>query len=180
MCSIAAIGIVGSVFGAIQQFQGQRQQAKAAEASARFNAQVQRNNAIVAEQQAGAARDVGKVKAAQEQLRARQLIGEQRAGIAGAGVTVGTGSAAQLVEDTAGIGQISATNQRAIAAREALGFTTQAQQFRAQAGLTLAEGSNRASAINAQASASLLTGVGSVATKWRSFRREGEKPFGVF
>ena len=171
MCSIAALGIAFSAFGAIQQFQSQRQQAKAEKQSSEFNAAVQRNNALVAERQAGAARDVGKVKAAQEQLEARRLIGLQRAGTAGRGGALSSESAQGLFQDTAGIGQINATNQRAIAARESLGFSTQASNLRAQAGLTLVEGSNRASALNSAATSSLITGAGSVATKWNSFRK---------
>ncbi len=179
MCSFAAVGLVFTAFGAIQQFQQQRQQAKAETQSSEFNAAVLRNNAIVAGQQAGAARDVGKVKAAQEQLEARRLIGLQRAGTAGRGGALSAESAQATFQDTAGIGQINATNQRAIAARESLGFTTQASNLRAQAGLTLVEGSNRASALNSAATSSLITGAGSVATKWNSFRTAGVKPFGI-
>ncbi len=171
MCGIAAIGLATTALGAVMSFQSQRRQAKAAKQSAEFNAAVSRNNAIVADQQAGAAHDVGKVKAAQEGLSARRLIGLQRASAGGSGGALSGESFQQTFADTAGLGNINANNQRAIAARESLGFTTQAQNFRAQAGLITAEGSNRASALNAQATASLITGAGSVATKWNSFRK---------
>ncbi len=171
MCGIAAAGLAITALGAVMSFQQQRQQAKAEKQSAEFNAAIQRNNAIVADQQASSARQVGKVKAAQEGLEARRLVGLQRASAAGAGGLVSGESNQQIFEDTAAIGNINANNQRAIAAREALGFTRQGQNFRAQAGLTIAEGSNRAASFNAAATQSLITGAGSVATKWNSFRK---------
>ena len=173
MCSIAAIGIGTSVLGTIMNFQSQRQQAKGIKQSSQFNAAVLRNNAIAADQQAGLAHQRGKVAAAQEGLAARRLIGLQRATAGGSGGDVGGESFQQTFADTAGIGAINAANARSNAARESLGFTTQAQNFRAQAGLTLVEGSNRAAALNSAASASLLTGAGSVAGKWLSFKKEG-------
>lgn len=171
MCSIAAVGIGMSMFGAIQQASAQRQQAKSAQQSAEYNAAVSRNNAIVADQQATAAHQVGKVKAAQEGLNARRLIGLQRATQGGAGGVVGKGSNQQIIADTAGLGNINATNQRAIAARESLGFTRQAEGFRSQAVLSSVEGGNRASALNSAATNTLITGAGSVASKWNSYRK---------
>ncbi len=171
MCGIAAIGIGITALGAIMSFQSQRAQAKGLEQSSEFNAAIDRNNATVADQQAKQAHQVGKVKAAQEGLKARRLIGLQTATAGGSGGAVSGESNQQIFSDTAGIGSINARNARSNAAREALGFTNQAAQFRAQAGLTLAEGSNRASAINSQATASLLTGASSVATKWNSYRK---------
>ena len=170
MCSIAAIGLATTALGAVMSFQSGRAQARGVEQSSQFNAAVQRNNAIAADQQAGLAHQRGKVAAAQEGLAARRLIGLQRATAGGSGGDVGGESFQQTFADTAGIGAINAANARSNAARESLGFTTQAQNFRAQAGLTLTEGSNRAAALNSAASASLLSGAGSVATKWNSFR----------
>ncbi len=172
MCSIAAAGLAITALGALSQAQGQRQQAKAAEQSAQFNAQVARNNATLARQQAGQAHAVGKVEAAKEALRARQEIGQARASSAGRGVLVSGESETQGIEDIRNRAGVDVATIRTNAARESLGFITQGANFDAQGGLILAEGSNRASALNAQATSSLLVGAGSVATKWNAYRTE--------
>ncbi len=173
MCSIAAAGLALSALGTLAAVQGQRQQAKAAEQSAQFNAQVARNNAITARQQAGTTQQVGKVEAAKVALRARQEAGLRRTTGAGRGALVSGESEAQAAEDIRNVAGVDVATIRSNAARESLGFITQGANFDAQGGLILAEGSNRASALNAQASASLLTGAGSVATKWNAYRDTG-------
>ncbi len=173
MCSIATAGLGLSALGAFSSFQGQQQQARATEQSAQFNAQVARNNATLARQQAGQAHAVGKVESAKEALRARQLIGLSRTAGAGRGVAVSGESEVQGVEDIRNRAGVDVATIRTNAANESLGFITQGANFDAQAGLILAEGSNRASAMNAQATASLLVGAGSVATKWNAYRDTG-------
>jgi hypothetical protein len=173
MCSIMAAGLAISMLGTLSQAAGQRQQAEAAEKSAQFNAQVARNNATVARQQAVQAHDTGKVKSAQEALKARQLAGLSRTAGAGRGALVSGESEAQAIEEIRNRAGVDVATIRSNTARESLGFITQGANFDAQGGLILAEGSNRASALNAQASASLLTGAGSVATKWNAYRDTG-------
>lgn len=180
MCSIAGAGLVLSAFGTLSAFAGQRQQAQATQASATFNAQVAANNATIARQQAGQAHDIGKVNLAKQQLEARKLIGLQRAALAGGGVLVGQGSAADITAGTRAQAGVDAATIRSNTAREALGFLAQGANFDAQGGLILAEGSNRASAINSESFSTLLTGAGSVATKWNAYRDTGVKPFGAF
>ncbi len=173
MCSIAAAGLGLSMFGTLASFAGQQQQAQATQASAQFNAQVARNNATLARQQAVQAHGVGKVEAAKEALRARQLIGLARTAGAGRGVSVSGESETQGIEDIRNRAGVDVATIRTNAARESLGFITQGANFDAQGGLILAEGSNRASALNAQATSSLLVGAGSVATKWNAYRDTG-------
>lgn len=164
--------VAGAVFGAV----GQVQQGRAAEDRAAHNAAVARNNAIIARQQAVDAEAIGGVKSAQEQLKARQLAGLQRASLAGQGVALDDdpeSSANQLIFDVFGQGRINAANQRTIAEREALGFRRQAANFEAQAGATIAEGSNTASALNLAATGTLLSGASSVASKWLDYKDQG-------
>ncbi len=173
MCSIAAAGLALSALGTLASFQGQQQQARAAEQSAQFNAQVARNNAEIARQQAGTAQQVGKVEAAKVALRARQEAGLRRTAGAGRGALVSGESETQAAEDIRNVAGVDVATIRSNAARESLGFITQGANFDAQGGLILAEGSNRASALNAQATSSLLVGAGSVATKWTAYRDTG-------
>ena len=178
MCSVTAAMIGMSVAGTLMQQQGQQQEAEGERKSSIFNAQVAANNATIARQQATQAHDIGKVQTARQQLKARQLIGLQRASSAGQGVLVDAGSAGDIAGDTRAQSRIDAANIRANTARQALGFLVQGANFDAGGGLILAEGSNRASAINAQASATLLKGAGSVASKWQDYKiATGKSPF---
>ena len=156
------VGLAISAMGAMQQAQGAQQ-------SAEFNAQVAANNSITSRQRAIQEHDVGKVTAAKEALKARQLIGLQRATLAGNAVRVDAGSAADITADTQIQAQLDTATIRENSARSALGFLVQGANFDAQGGLILAEGSNRASAINSKAVGSLLTGAGSVASKWSNY-----------
>ena len=163
MCSIAAAGLALTAIGTISSFMGQRQEAASVQQQGQFTQDQLDFKARDAEQR-------GEIAAAKEQLRARQIRGLQKASLAGLGRDVNLGSAAQLGLDISSQGRINAANQRAAAAREAFGF-------RQQGAIAFAEGSNRASAINAEASASLLSGAGSVASKWYGYRTDGKDPF---
>lgn len=57
---------------------------------------------------------------------ARQLVGKQRTGFAASGVKVDSGSAAQVVEDTATLGALDAAMIQSNAIREAFGIKTRA------------------------------------------------------
>jgi hypothetical protein len=72
----------------------------------------------------------------QNKLRrgARRLIGAQRAGFAGQGVAVDSGSAAAVVEDTYTLSEADARTVANNAIREAWGFQVQATGSRFQAG----------------------------------------------
>jgi len=170
MCEPTTIMMGIAVAGSLMSAAGQAQQGAAAQSSANFNAQVAQNNAIIARQQAGTARDIGKVEAAQVGLKARQLAGLQRASLAGNGVLVGSGSAADIVGDTTLQSRVDTQTIRENAARKTMGFLQQGSNFDAQSGLLIATGSNAASAANMQATGTLLSGAGTVAGKWQDYK----------
>ena len=176
MCDATTLGMASLAFtaiGTIQSFMGQRAQAQAAEGAGQFNAAVARNNAIIAERQAKESTRLGKARAAEEQLKGRQLVGLQRATLAGQGVVVDSGSGLRLAGDTLRQAQINAANERANAARQALGFRQQASNFTSQGTLALSTSQNQASAFRSGATSSLLSGAGSVASKWFNFKQAG-------
>ena len=170
--TLMAISLGATVLGSISERSGLRNQAEATQQSAAFNAQVARNNAIIAERQAEDAIKIGGIEAAQEQLKGRQLVGVQRATLAANGVRLvneedDTGAIIQA--DTLGLARLNADIARDNAQRRALGFRTQAVNFQNQATLITVEGSNTASALNMQSNNAVLAGIGSVASKWYSF-----------
>ena len=168
--ALPIISLVATIAGPILGAMGQQQQGQAAAQMGQHNAAVARNNAILAQMQAVTAERIGGIKAAKEQLKARQLAGLQRAGAGARGVALGSGSIEDIISDTFGQGKLNAQTQRDIARRQALGFTTQAAGFEDQAGVALATGSNTASAFNLKATTTLLSGASSVASKWQDYK----------
>lgn len=135
--------------------------------AALYGANAQRNAGLAAKDQANWNADV-QAKQAQDALDrgydterryrigANQNIGAQRAGFAAQGVEVGDGSALQVVQDTAAIGELDRLTIRNNAAREAWGYRVGETNFRGQ-------GANAAMAGNQQAVGTILTGAASIA-----------------
>lgn len=155
-------GIVGQISAGSQ-----------AEQQAAYQAGVARNNAIIAERAAQDALTRGKVEEGQQRDKTRQLIGLQRATLAGNGVMVDTGSALNITADTAGIGELDALTIRSNAEREAAGYRAQGMNYEAEARLTRAAGKQAKTDSLWQAGGTALTGIGTVAGKWYGFKQEG-------
>lgn len=121
MCAVAAIPFIA--MGASALMSAQQSQAQGA-ASAEASLQ----NAQFANQAADDAVARGEFESDQQRLQTRAAIGSQRAGFAANGVDVNSGSAAEIQDDTAAMGELDALTIRNNAAREAWGYRTQAQQ----------------------------------------------------
>ena len=127
-----------SVLGGITSLFGQQQTSQANVATAQFQAAVARNNAIIADRAAADARARGDVASAQRATQTRLLLGRQRVAQAGLGQLVGTGSALDLNVDLAATGKLEELQIANAAEREAIGFLTQAGNFRSEQQLALA------------------------------------------
>lgn len=108
--------------GAYSQAQGQK-------AALRAEAQIQSNNATLAEWQAEDAIARGETAAVQVQQQGAQLKGRQRAGMAANGVDLSYGSAMQVINDTDYLAAVDASQTTANAAREAWGYRMEARQL---------------------------------------------------
>jgi len=171
--TLATIAIGTAVAGATVTAVGAIQQGKAAQKQAKFNAQVNENNAVLAERQASDALRRGRLAERQKRLASSQLEGSQRANLSANSVVLGTGSAADVLEFTAGQNEIEALNIRAASEREALGFKTRAGQSRSAAKLSLAEGQQARTASFFTAGSSLLGGASQAARISGGFERSG-------
>ncbi len=127
MCAVAAIPFIAMGVSALMSAQQNKQ---AGEASSAANMQ----NAAISRIQANDAVDRGEFEADQQRLKTRAAIGTQRAGFAGNGVDVNSGSAALVQDDTAALGELDALTIRNNAAREAWGYNVQADQYIQAAG----------------------------------------------
>lgn len=124
----------------VAQIQASRAAAKAAQQAADFEAAVLRNNQTLAERAADDAIVRGRISEGIKRQEVNQLIGIQRAALAGAGIEVDTGSALAVTTDTAGIGEFEAQVVRANAEREAFDLRVDASNLGAQAQLAALRG----------------------------------------
>ncbi|MCO7513713.1 hypothetical protein NJF44_01335 [Pseudomonas guariconensis] len=123
MCAVAAIPFIAMGASALIGAQ-QAQQQGAATAEANLQ------NAAFADAAASDAIKRGEFEADQSRIDTRAMIGAQRAGFAANGIDVNSGSAADVQDDTAALGEQDALTIKNNAAREAWGYRTQAQQNR--------------------------------------------------
>lgn len=163
MCEPTTLLIAGAVLGAV----GSVQQGFAAQQQSEFNAQVARNNQVIAQRKADDARTRGIAEERKNQIASDQLLGEQRAAAAAAGVDVNVGSAADLQADTVAFGRLDDLTIRNNAERAALGFEAQGTQFGIEAQAQIAAGKNAATAGFLNAGSSLLSASSVVASKWQ-------------
>jgi len=161
--TVAAIAVAASaVVGAA----GAARAGDASQKQGEFQAQVSRNNAIIAEQNADYAVRAGQAKAAQESMQGAAKIGRIRAAIGASGVDVNTGSAADVQESQAVQSSLDVETIMHNAQLEAYGYRTQGKSFEAQAILDKAAGDEAKSAGNIAALGTLIGGAGSAAATW--------------
>lgn len=147
MCWMAAIPIGIALLGGVMGAQNAKQEGA-------FNSGMLKQNAGLKDQAANDTIAAGNTSADWQRVRTGQAIGTQRSAQAANGIDVNSGSAAQLQDDTAMIGELDALTIANNAAREAYGYRVQAQQDRQNANQVLTNAGNKATG-------SILGGLGS-------------------
>lgn len=226
---VAAVAIGASVLGTITQMQGQKAAGEAAQQQAQYQAQVAENNKVIAENnriiaqrnidtarqnREAALREAGQIEGAEDDARAKgqidiarsaietkRLQGRQRAVLAANGILVDDGSALDITSDTAALGKLDQLTIKSNVAREAAGYTAQANNarikaynfgveaenfatqgdnygreamsFQTEADARRSAGSYAVSSAKNQQFSTLLSGVSSVASKWYGFSKGG-------
>lgn len=132
------------------------QQANAAKAAGQAQEEQAAENAKAAGAQARNAELTGQVDEDRRRQQTRQMLATQRAMFATNGVDMSTGSAMEILGDTAAIGEQDALTIRANAAREAWGYKVDANNYGNQGRVAKATASN-------QAMGTYLTTAGSMA-----------------
>lgn len=170
---LSGLSTASSILGTFSQAAAQKQQAQAQRAQAEYQAAVSRNNKIISDRAAADAIERGRIAEQEQRLATSRLRSRQRVVLAGIGQQVDVGSALDITSDTAATGELDALTIRSNAEREALGFTTQGINFEAEAGLSDLRGRSAQS----NAFGTIITGAGTVASKWFNFRKEGVPGF---
>lgn len=147
MCWIALIPAAIGLVGGMMQAQGQTQNAD-------FQSGMMKQNADFKMRTADETINAGNTSADWQRVRAGQAVGTQRSAQAANGIDVNSGSAAQLQDDTAMLGELDALTIQNNAAREAYGYRVQAKQDILNASQTVQNGKTAATG-------SILGGLGS-------------------
>jgi len=144
-----------SAIGAIQQ-------GKAAEAQAKAQADANAYNARVKEIQAGVEREAAGRREEQQRRKARQVLGEQRAGLAQAGIGM-MGSALDIEEQSATAAELDALTIRyeGEMAAKGLMYDAEAEKFEGRA--ALAAGKNAKTASYLKTGSAILSGGSDIA-----------------
>ncbi|WP_347989502.1 hypothetical protein [Methylomonas sp. AM2-LC] len=141
----AGIGSVGSMLGtgtalslASSGLSGYNQylQSNAQQQSALYQSKVEANNAQLALDNRSSTLQAGQAAAMQSEQQAAQVLGEQRAGLAGNGVMANSGSAVDLLTTTHFLNNADVNTIQANAAMSAWGYSQQAQNYSANSALS--------------------------------------------
>ena len=156
-----AIGatVLSTAFGAY----GAIEQGQASAAAANYQAQVQANNAKIAQQNAAYATASAQDKAAGETLQGGQQLGAIKAAEASQGVDVNSGSALGVQTSQKLVNQANVATTLNQGQWQAYGYQTAAQSDQAQSALSVAQGASASSAGILSGVGSLLSGASSTA-----------------
>lgn len=167
---ITAISTAISVPAAIQQ-------GKQAKATYEYQAKVAKKNAEIAQQNAGQERQSGIEEARLQRIKTLQTIGVQQTAMAANGIDIGSGTALDMIEDTAQMGELDALTIKYNSERNALNYEQQASNFLNQSNLDKMSAKNVSSASKINAISTGLNGIGSglgslgqVSGKWKNYK----------
>ena len=159
MCGPVIIAVIAAA--AIANAYSTSQQVKVAKGQAEYQAGVAANNKIVADRAADDSIKRGAVEEERKRQDIELLKGNQLAGFAGSGTDLSSGSALDVIGETAALGELDALSIRSNYARESYEKKVQGNNFQAQSLLY----NYQQQSINPSASAglSLITSAGQFA-----------------
>jgi len=159
MCDFGITAMALTAISGVMSIAGQQQQARATQKSMNYNAQIQRNNAIIAEQNVRQQQLAGMKEEEAQRIKTANMIGQQRALFGGSGISLGSGSAIDVQAGTAYMGQEDLLTLRMNSKAAEDRLHQQATDFTNQANLLVTQGKNARTAANYQ---SLATGIGTI------------------
>jgi hypothetical protein len=163
---LGVLGLGAQVFGGLKQGSAQA-------ASANYQAQVARNNAVIAEQNAQYAIKAGAQEATTQGMKNRAVMGKIMAAQAASGVDVNTGSAVDVQRSQRETGLLDTMTIDHNALLKAYGYRAAGTSFQGQATLDEAEGRQARTGSQIGAAGTLLGGASSLGFKWNSATASG-------
>ncbi len=171
--TLAAISIGTTIVGGGVSAFGASKKADAESSMYAYKAQVAKNNAIIAERNAQAAREAGAVKGEINDLKTKSLIATQLVTQAASGLDVNTGTNVNVRESAHDLGRLDTLTIIANAGKEATGYLAQAAGFEAEGQLDTMAGKYAQDAGEINVVSSLLGSAGSVTDKWVGYKSKG-------
>lgn len=166
--ALAASAIAG-VAGSYMSAQAAKQQGEAQQAMYNYQAKIAQENSKIAKTQAGLERQQGIEESRLQRMKVLQAIGSQQTAMAANGVDVTQGTALDVIEDTAAMGELDALQTRYNYERKAIAYEVEANNYSNQANLDIIAGQNAYKAGKTNALATGLSGIaktGEVASRW--------------
>lgn len=170
---IAGVGIGANVLGSIFSGIGAERAGQAQQMTDQFMAQQALYNSQVAKRNAAYASEAGELQAGKYGLGAAARMGQIKASQASSGLDVNSGSALQVQKSQQLVTGIDLDQIRSNAAKTAYNYNVEAVQDKNQAQLYTMAGSNAAAAGQLGMETSLISGAGSVASKWLAASKGG-------
>jgi len=152
----AVVGAVSTAIGVVSAIQ----QGKAQEAQYEYQAQVQKENQRIANQNATMERQAGIEEARRQRIKTLQMIGSQKTALAANGMDVGFGTSLDTIEDTAMLGELDALMIEKEAETRARNYEIQANNFANEANLSMYAARNARTAGTLNALSSAANGIG--------------------
>lgn len=171
--TMAVVSLAGTALSAGIGAIGAISSASAQKSQAEYQAQVARNNALIAEQNARASVEAGEARAQAESFKTRAAGASMEAGQASSGIALESGSLEDVRRSNAAIGRLNVENVMQQARLQAYGYNTQATNYAAQSGLYQMQGRQAMTAGYLGAAGSLLSGASSFSDKWSRFSIQG-------
>lgn len=168
-----ALALAGTAASAIIGGIGAYTSGQAGAASASYQSQVAKNNAIIAEQNAQFELQKGQVEAENQNYKTRGLVGQQKAAQGASGIDVNSGSALDVRKSAVELGHLDALTLLNNAGAKAAGFRAQGSNYTAEAGLDTMKASASKTAGTIGAFSSLISGASSFSDKWATYSQKG-------
>lgn len=163
-----AASLASTVVGGL----GAIQSARAASASAGYNAQVAANNAKIATQNANFAGAEGEQNVAASEAKTRAALAATLTNQGASGVDINSGSLVDVRESEAKLGMLNTLNIRSEAARQAYGFSTQSTNYSNQSALDKSQKASDEIGGYLNAGSTVLGGIGQ-ASKYTDWLNQG-------
>lgn len=161
----ALIGTGVSMYGSYTQGQQQK-------AYYNYQAAVAEDNAKIANANAAEERQSGIEEARLQRMKTLQSVGSQQTAMAANGIDITQGTALDIIEDTAAMGELDALQIQYNAEKKALAYEQEANNYTNQSNLDTIAGKNAYTSGIINTVSSGLNGLSStaqVASKWKGF-----------
>ena len=171
--ALGGVGIGATVAGSALSAFGAYNQGQATSKMYGYQSEVARINSQIALQNADYARMQGEQQSVIEGRKGAQQLGGIRAAEGASGLSVNSGSSAQVQAGQKSTTALDLNQIRSNAAKTAYDFDVQSTQDISQAGLYDAAASNAKTAGDISALSSIVGGAGSVSSKWLAGQQQG-------